>query len=271
VGGGPDTNVPPGSIRNVESALLTFNASNLNALNKSSVEGSVECINLQSTEGGAPPETISEIKANGAAFFAAQNRAVTKDDFIARVLTMPEKFGKPEKVFVKRNNTNALAIDMHVLAKDPNGHLTTATSTLKKNVKKYISQYRMLTDGINILDAKIINMKMDFGVVVSPKFNRSEVLTKCLDVAMDYFDVDRWQIGQPIVISDLSSELQSVLGVVSVYEIKFSTIMGTSDGFTYSNTRFDVKSQTSNSIIYCPDDSIFEIKFPRRDIVGVAK
>jgi len=271
VGGGPDTNVPPGSIRNVENALISFNATNLNVQKKSATEGSIECINMKSTQGGAPPESISEIKANGAAFFAAQNRVVTKDDFVARVLTIPEKFGRPEKVFVKRNNTNALAIDMHVLSKDPNGHLTTATSTLKKNIKKYISQYRMMTDGINILDAKIINLKMDFGIVVSPKFNRSEVLTKCLDVAIDYFDVDEQQIGQPIVISDLSSELQSVLGVISVYEIKFSTTMGTHDGFSYSSTRFDVTSQTMNNIIYCPDDAIFEIKFPRRDIVGVAK
>jgi len=271
IGGGPDTNVPPGSIRNVETATLTFNATNLNAQSKANVEGSIACVNMKSTEGGAPPETISEIKANGAAFFAAQNRVVTKEDFNARVLTLPERFGRPEKVFVKRNNTNALAVDMHILSKDPSGHLKTATSTLKKNVKKYISQFRMMTDGINILDAKIINLKMNFGIVVSPKFNRSEVLTKCLDTLMDYFDIDQRQIGQPIVISDISSELQSILGVISVYEIKFITVFGTSDGFVYSNTRFDVGSQTMNNIIYCPDDAIFEIKFPRRDLVGVAK
>jgi hypothetical protein len=160
---------------------------------------------------------------------------------------------------------------MHILTKDSNGHLDLASANLKKNIKTYLSQFRMITDGINILDASILNLKLDFGVVVSSKFNRSEVLTKCLSVVKDYFDVSRMQIGQPIVLSDLSSELQSVLGVISVYDISFKNRAGAVGGLDYSLTRFDVRSNTSNNIIYCPDDSIFEIKYPNRDIVGVAK
>jgi hypothetical protein len=271
VGGGSNTNVPAKSIRDVTEADLDFSSNSLDPAKVSAVEGSLECINIRKTEGGGPRETISEIKANGAAFFASQNRVVTKEDFISRVLTLPEKFGKPEKVFVKRNNVNALALDMHVLARDEAGHLARASANLKKNIKTYLSQFRMLTDGINILDGNVVNLKLNFGVVVASKMNRTEVLSKAIAVIIDYLDTNRQQIGQPIVLSDLSAEIQNVLGVVSVYELRFSNLVGLQDGLSYSDARFDVTANTQNNIIYCPDNSIFEVKFPRRDIVGVAK
>jgi len=250
---------------------LDFSSTSLDVAKRSNVEQSIEVVNIKKTEGGGPPETISEIKANAAAYFAAQDRIVTKEDFVVRTLTLPEIFGKPAKVFPKRNGSNPLATDLHILTMDDNGHLTTATANLKKNIKTYLSRYRMITDGINLLDAEILNLKLNFGIVVSGKFNRSEVLGKCLSVAKDYLDTGRMQIGQPIVLSDLSSKLQAVLGVVSVYELRFTNPFGTDGGFDYSGTRFDVRANTSNNIIYCPDDAIFEIKYPNRDIVGVAK
>jgi len=271
VGGGSETNVAAGAIKNVENATLTFSSTNLDTAKKSAVNNSIECINLTKTDGGSSIETISEVKANAGAFFATQNRVVTKEDFIARIMTLPEKFGKPDKVFVKRNNANSLALDMHILTKDQNGQLDVASQGLKKNIMRYVSQFRMITDGVNILDGDIINLKFDFGIVVAPKFNRSEVLAKCLSVSKDYFDIDRQQIGQPIVLSDLSAELQSVLGVISVYELKFRNVFGTVDGFGFSQSRFDVQSQTNNNIVYCPDNAIFEIKYPNKDISGVAK
>ena len=271
IGGGPETTVPAGGINTVAEAVLDFSSTGLDAAKRSDVEGSVEVINLKKTDGGGPVETISEIKANSAAFFAAQQRMVTREDFIARVLTLPEKFGKPDKVFVKRNNVNSLALDIHVLTRDSNEHLDIPSATLKKNIKTYISPFRMITDGINILDGSIINFRVNFGVVVSPQFNRSEVLGKCLSVIRDYFDVDIIQIGQPIVISDLSADIQNVLGVISVFELKFTNLAGTIDGFGYSTTRFDIQASTANNIVYAPQDAIFELKFPQRDIVGVGK
>lgn len=270
-GGGSNTNVAAYSINNVTNATLDFATTSLDVAKKGAVESSVEVINLNRTDGGGSEETISEIKTNASAWFAAQNRVVTREDFIARVMSMPTKFGKVDKVFVKRNNVNALSLDMHILSRDSNNHLTLASNNLKTNIKTYISPFRMMTDGVNILDAKIINLKVDFGVVVSSKYNRTEVLAKCLDAIRDYFNVNRQQIGQPIVISDLSADIQNILGVISVYEIKFSNMFGQQDGLEYSTTRFDVNSNVNNNILYCPDDSIFEIKYPNKNIVGVAK
>jgi hypothetical protein len=277
VGGGPTTNVQNGSIKSVTNAQLDFSTTSLDTVKKSAVINSLECINVQKTDGGAPEETIAEIKANSAAFFAAQNRVVTKEDFIARILTLPAKFGKPDKVYVKRDSINPLAIDVHVLARDADNHLQLASANLKANIRSYLAPYRMITDGINILDAKIINLRVKFGVTVSPKVNRTEVLAKCLSTIQDYFNVDGQQIGHPIVISELAANLQAVQGVISVYELVFTNVIGNAPlpgsqiTLPYSNTRFDVSHSRQDEIIYCPQDSIFEVKFPMVDIQGVAK
>jgi hypothetical protein len=276
VGGGAQTNVPPGSIKSVNTALLDFTVTGLNPGQRSDVVGSIECLNVKKTEGGAPEETISEIKANSPAFFAAQNRAVTREDYIARVYSMPAKFGKIEKALVHRDAINALALDIHVLAKDENGNLAQATPTLINNLKRYLAPYRMLTDGINILRSDIINLRVDFGVVVSPKFNRTEVLAKCLNVIKEHLSVDNMQIAQPIVLSDLSSLLQNVVGVISVYSLKIKNVFGNMDGLLYEDNtgrsvRFDTQAWTQNGILYCPEGKIFEIKYPNKDINGESK
>lgn len=274
VGGGPTTNVPPGTIRNIGSVQLDFTSTGLDAVKKGLVVASLETLNIGPTVGGAPVESIAEIKANSAAFFAAQDRTVTKEDYIARVLSMPAKFGKVDKAFVKRTNglINSLSVDVHVLTRDPDGHLAQPSRTLARNVQTYLSQQRMLSDGVNILGADIINTKVEFGVVVSPKFNRTEVLTKCLGAVRDFFDVDQVQIGQPIVLSELSHDLQGIVGVISVYRLDVKNVFGTdADGLTYSDVRYDMRANTANNIIYCPQNGIFEVKFPTKNIIGESK
>lgn len=271
IGGGPQTNVPPGSIKSVDEALLDFSTTSLNPAKKADVESSVECINVKKSEGGGAEETIEEIKANSAAFFAAQDRAVTKEDYLARVFSMPARFGKVEKAFVRKDSVNDTALDIHILTRDENGFLTQATDTLVSNVKRYLSKYRMLTDGINILTTDIINLRIDFGVVISRKNNREEVLAKCISVLKDEVDTARVQIGQPIIISELESLLQNVVGVISVYNISVKNVFGTTDGLPYSPSRFDTQAWTQNGILYCPENAIFEIKNPNVDIRGAAK
>lgn len=276
VGGGSQTNVPPGSIKSVNTALLDFIVTGLNPGKRSDVVGSIECLNVKKSEGGAPEETISEIKANSPAFFAAQNRAVTREDYIARVFSMPAKFGKVEKCLVHKDAINALALDIHVLSKDENGNLAQATDTLVNNLKRYLTPFRMLTDGVNILRTDIIDLRIDFGVVISAKSNRTEVLAKCLSVLKDHLSVDNLAIGQPIILSDLSSLLQNVLGVVSVYSLKIKNVFGNVDGLIYEDNtgrsvRFDTQAWTQNGILYCPQGKIFQIKYPNKDINGESK
>lgn len=271
VGGGQQTNVPSRSIRNFTNAMLTFPTTNISPIVKGSIEGSLSCLNLEAPTGGGPSETIAEIKLNSDAYFAAQARIVTREDYIARTLSLPAKFGKPEKVYVKRNSQNPLSMDLHLLSIDTNGHLMQASSTLKKNIKTFLKKFRMQTEGINILDSNIINLRCNFGVVVKSKYNRSEVLLNCIDMLRQEFVIENMQIGQPIVLTDLIAKLQAVNGVISVYELYFSNMIGTNDNLQYSDVRFDTKSNVRNNILYCPDNSIFEVKYPQKDFIGVAK
>lgn len=271
VGGGIQTNAAQKTIRNFVDATLVFPSNAVATSVKGDIEGSLACLNIEKTSGGGPAETITEIKLNSNAYFAAQSRIVTCEDYIARTLSLPAKFGKPDKVYVKRNAQNLLSMDLHVLSRDSNNHLTTASAGLKNNIKTFLKKYRMQTEGVNILDSDIINLRCNFGVVVNSRFNRSEVLVKCISAIRDELDVDLMQIGQPIVLSNISSILQSIQGVISVYELMFSNVFGTTDGLSYSETRFDTRAAVRNNILYCPDNSIFELKYPERDIIGVTK
>lgn len=275
VGGGADTNVPALTITKVVNANLTFGKSiGGGGLDQSLVDivSRVEVFNLADASGGGDEETASEIKVNAASFFASQARAVTKEDFVAQILSMPERFGRVEKVFVNsKKSTNG--IDIHLLTKDVAGKFAKSTDTLKKNVKTFIKDLRMLTSGISIFDTSIINVSLNFGVVVSPKYNRSEVLTNCISILKDYFKNDNMQVGMPIVFSDVKAQLQAVDGVISVYkfdvELKRGELDSTSPYVTDIN--FDVSSNTRNGIVYCPPNAIFEVRYPDNDIVGESK
>ena len=272
IGGGPETNVPAGTINTVDSFTHDFRSLSLNQSITSAVIASLETTNVTKADGGAPAESISEIKANSDAFFAAQGRAVTREDYMAQILSMPAKFGQPEKVYIARNQVDPISLDIHILAKNSAGQLQLATNNLKENISKYLKRIRMLTDGVNILDGRIINFGVSFGIVVGSKFNRTEVLGQCLQALKDYFHVDRMQIGQPIVKSDVESVLQEVNGVISVYSLQFTNIFGRMGGLNYSEVRYDFSpSGMTNGIIYCPQDSIFEVKNPNIDIVGETK
>lgn len=271
VGGGAETNVPEKSVRQVSSAQLSFSSTNLTAGTKGQVVGSIGCNNRMKMRGGAQAETLREIKLNSAAYFAAQSRIVTKEDVVARVLSMPNKFGRPEKVYVKTTPGSRFSYDVHVLSRDADGTLSLAPAALKSNVATFMRKYRMLTDDVNILDGQIIDLRLNFKIVVSARNNRSEVLAVCLGKLADYFDPDRMQISAPIVLSDVIAFIHDTPGVVSVNELTFSNVFGTVDNLTYSDVRFDVESSRRDGMIVCPQGSIFHVRFPRKDIIGSAK
>lgn len=271
VGGGSETNVPAGSVRQASAANFSWSSTNLTATTKGAVEGSVGCFNPISMTGGGPAESVREIKANAAAFFAAQQRAVTREDIIARALSIPAKFGRPEKVFVKPSVVGRFGYDLHVLSLDADGNLAKATPVLKENLATYLRKYKMLTDGINILDADILDVRVHFGVTVATGRNRSEVLLNCSQRLQEYFANDRMQIGQPIVVSDVISVLNGTSGVVSVYEVSFSNVFGLTDGLSYSDDRFNISENLRDGMLICPSEAIFQVKYPVRDIVGSAR
>ena len=138
---------------------------------------------------------------------------------------------------------------------------------IKENLKTYLDYYRLVTDAVNIKNAFIINIGIDFEISVLPNYNSAEILLKCIGSMKSYFDVDKWQINQPIMKSDITNLLANTKGVQSVRGIQFINLYDEDAG--YSGNIYDLTSSTKNGILYPSlDPSIFEIKYPNSDIRG---
>lgn len=279
VGGGVTSNVPSNTITEISSVNVANSKlpSTTTALNNAVIQ-SVAVNNPIAASGGRNEETVEEIRQNALAQFTSQNRAVTREDYIVRCYTMPSIYGSVAKAFIspdEQNNvataeigdtvSNPLALNLYTLGYDNNKQCTTVSTAVKTNLVNYIDQYRMLTDSINIRDAFIINIGVKFDVLPLPSFNSNEVLMNCIQRLKDFFNIDRWQISQPIVYSEILMALMQVKGVQTVSNVTVYNIFD--EG--YSNVVYDVRGATVNGIIYPSlDPAIFEVKYPDVDIEG---
>ena len=164
--------------------------------------------------------------------------------------------------------SNPLSLDMYVLAYNSNKQLTQATTTLKENLSTYLNEYRMVTDAINIKDAFYINIGVNFDITVVGGFNNQLVLQECINNLKNYFDIDKWQINRPIILSEITVILLQTKGVQSVVKLE---IINKEDitGSTYSTLGYDIAGATRNGNIYpSADPCIFEVRYPDTDIQG---
>ena len=272
VGGGASSNVQSGELTNPISYNVTGN--------NTTYQNTIVTNNVSASVGGGDGDTIEELRMNTIAQFPTQERAVTQQDYLARTLCMPGKFGKVSKAYViKEDSTfsnytqkgvtdkNPLLISLYVLGLDTNGNLAAPTSALLQNIQTYLADYRMLTDAINIKNAYIINLGMSFDIVTKPRYNGQDVLSRCIIAAQNYFNIDNWQINQPIILSDVYSYLDSIDGVQNIKNINFTNLYSISLG--YSPYSYDIAAATINGIIYPSlDPSIFTIQFPNTNISG---
>jgi hypothetical protein len=210
-------------------------------------------------------------------------RAVTREDYIVRALSMPADYGSIAKVYVTQEmateilNTptvstvterNPLALDMFILAYDTNKKLTTASDTLKQNLASYINQYRMVTDAINIKDAFYINIGINFDIKVQSGYNNNNVITDCILALQNYFAIENWTINQPINLSDISSTLLQIKGVQNVIKVEIINKQDNT-GVTYSKYAYDISGATRQGYIYPSlDPSVFEVRYPSTNIQG---
>jgi hypothetical protein len=192
---------------------------------------------------------------------------------LIRALSMPSDYGAVSKAFIEQpkltdNQVSTIeTLNLYILSLNSQNQLNNATETLKDNLRTYLSQYRMIGDNIEIRDAFIINIGVDFEIIVLPEYNNNEVLLACITALQDYFSLDRWQINQPILLRDLYILLDKISGVQSVKSVSISNKAGTTSG--YSQYAYDITGATQNQVIYPSlDPSIFEVKYPNLDIKG---
>ena len=325
VGGGVQSNINQRDLTTIrliefEDDLLSIPDDKLNAYNDTKSSVAVE--NLEAATGGRDFESIEEIRQNALATFGSQNRAVTRQDYIVRAMSMPERYGSVAKVYVSpdgeidnnspssilanpkniteftnlvesikglskqdiqkelvkyltQKNTsisevnNPFAINMYVLGYDNNKKLTNLNQAVKENLKTYLGEYRMLTDGVNIINGFVVNIGVDFEIITYSNYNKREVLTNCLAEIQRYFEIDNWTFNKPINISEMELILANIEGVMSVPAVKISNLCG-GDG-NYSTNRYNIEDATKGKIIYPSlDPCVFEVKYPNKDIKGRA-
>lgn len=269
------------------------------------VKNSLRVTNPIAATGGADSESVDEIRQNALAYFASQNRAVTTDDYTSRIYNLPPRFGTIAKAYIISNSnlnvninkyvsgfnnnneqvtlindatsnyfrkvnydiSNPFSINLYILSYDSNKNLTRINNALLYNLRKYLEKYKLLTDGINIIDGYIINFGIDFKISVFNNYNKRDVLNTCIQKVKDFFVIDKWTFNQPINISQLELEIAKVEGVQSVVDIKFKNLT-INDG-NYSPHEYNLEQATSNKIIYPSlDPSVFEVKYPDNDIKG---
>jgi hypothetical protein len=272
-GGGVSANVPSNTITNISSTVRFLNT-NLNATTANTVFNSLVANNALAADGGGDGDSVEEIRQNASANFATQLRNVTQDDYLVRALSMPSKFGVVAKAYIEPTKAQSVAsgaaasiLDLYILSFDIDSKLNAASLALKQNLSTYLSQYRMVNDSINIKDAFIINIGVNFDIIVLPNFNSNEVLTKCILALQDFFAIKNWQINEPIILRDLYILLDAIEGVQTVKNVVISNKVGTALG--YSQFAYDVTGATINNVVYPSlDPMIFEVKYPNTDIQG---
>ena len=233
-------------------------------------QGSLEVSNLNPIVGGADTPTMEEMKLRIFSTFAAQNRAVTREDYKALAYQMPAAFGSIRKCSVAQDlNSNRRGINYYVLAEDGEGSLTPANDALKRNLKNWINQYKMINDAVDILDGQIVNLGIEFSVLGDEITNRADILQLCVDRVSDEITKRTLEMGEPFYLTDIYTVLRQIDSVLDVLDVRLFQVTGGE----YSNTVFSVDEQMSQDGRYlvAPLNVAFEFKLPVDNIRGTIR
>ena len=272
-GGGVTSNVDANTLTTLNTTNINFNQINLNSTTANYIFRSLSSNNPEAASGGRAGDTVEEIRQNTLALVSSQKRSVTADDYLVRALSMPSEYGAISKAFIEQpkltdNQVSTIeTLNLYCLTQNAQGHFSQPSNTIKQNLRTYLSQNRIIGDNIEIRDAFIINIVVNFEIIVLPEYNNNEVLLRCINLLIDYFSRDKWQLNQPILLRDIYINLDRIRGVQTVKNVKITNKAGTTIG--YSQYSYDIEGATQNQVIYPSlDPSIFEVKFPQTDIKG---
>ncbi len=266
-GGGLNHNISAGSVSGVSELVATFPNSPTVA-DATAVKASLTVANPSPASGGENALSIEQLRGLIGSARNAQNRIVTKQDLLARIYTMPSEFGRVFRVGVADNPRNPLATTMYVVNRNSSGNLILSPDALKKNLVSYLNEFRLISDAVDILDARIVNYGINFQIAVDPSFNPSAVLNACITKLAQYTRVENFQIGEPLRLSDLTNIVYNTPGVLSVVDLKPVSLVGSQNNRQYSPVAHNMKVNTVKGMVFPPDGGIFELKFSEFDIKG---
>lgn len=268
-GGGLSHNVEANQIRTVRTINVFF-PGNPSPQVAGQVKNSIEVNNSVQAAGGEDAPTADGLKALIPSVRNSQERIVTREDLLARVYTIPANFGRVFRAAVRNNPNNPLSTSLYIVSRDTNNRLISSPDTLKRNLVRYLNPYRMISDAIDILDARIVNLQFSFDALIDPSLNRAIVLQNALTRLQAYFDIKNFHIDQPIMVGDVTNVIYQVPGVMAVNKVQFTNVTGVANNLRYSDVRFDPTGNTKVGVMFPPAGGIFELRYPQVDLVGKA-
>ena len=266
IGGGQTSNLGIGVINQIGTVSFAVNGPSESA--NRTVINSLRCNNLTAAIGGANAPTSEEVRQMVSFNFAAQNRAVTINDYESIIRTMPSQFGAPAKVTITEENNK---IKIKLLSYDSDGKLTEISSnTLKQNIANYLSNYRMINDYISVESANVIDLGVTVDVVLDASQNQGSLVTRIIDIVTQYFSPGNRQMGENVYVSDIRRQIQELDGVVSISDILFLNKVGGQYSSSQTSQRYiDPETKQIELIadtIFAEPTQTYQIRFPNKDI-----
>jgi hypothetical protein len=265
--GGILHNVGSNSINSISVLRIKFNES-IPIDKQIMIRASIDVKNDMPAAGGEDPLTLEEVKAIIPSARNQQARIVTQQDLLARIYTLPANLGRVFRAAVYPDPGTTLTNRIYIISRNSDRKLITAPDTLKKNLKVYLNEYRLISDAYDIVDAKIINIGINFRVVVDSISNKHIVLSNIVKKLVEFLNQDNIHIGQPIIVGLIQNVIFSVDGVITISRLKFTNLTSTVEEREYSTEIFDIDYNTRKGMIIPPVGSILELRYPEFDIIG---
>ena len=266
IGGGKESNLGVNVITNIDN--VDFEITGPNPSTNDQVAQSLIVTNITPAVGGSDQPGIEELRGLISYNFAAQNRAVTLNDYKSLIETMPSTYGAPAKVNVMEEDNK---VRIKLLSYDDSGNLTDIVSTtLKNNILNYLTEFRMINDYLDIVSGEVIDLGLEVDVMIDKNQNQTEVLRDIITRITTYFSIDKRKMGDPLFVGELMSDITNVSGVVNVVEIKVFN----KTGGEYSSSEVSVAYKVAatkeigqtDMTIHMKSNQIFQIRFPNKDI-----
>lgn len=262
-----NVNAAAGALTKITSATFEFpNPSALDLNIRNEIKRSVEVTNDEPIIGDVKLRTSKDLKTIAGTSYAAQSRAVTKEDYKSLIYKMPPEYGRVKRINVVRDQDSFKRnLNLYVISEDDTGYLVKTNIVVKENIKMWLNKNRMINDTIDILDAKVVNYGVNFTVIADLETNKYDVLAACKKALI--LELERVRdLGEPIYYSDVFSCIKMVKGVVDVVKVDIYNKYGG----LYSDLFYDMEKYQSadGRYINVPDNVVLELKFPSTDIKG---
>ena len=264
-----DVNVASRALNGVSSPLFVFGENATNESKISFARDSLEIVNEEPITGDVSTPTTTELKQRINDVFASQNRAVTAGDYEALIYRMPSRFGRIKRAKIIRDHDSFKRnLNLYLLSEDEDSNFIESSQVLKNNVKVWLNQYKMINDTLDILDPRIVNIRVNFTAVIDYSQDKFESLNVALTEIEDIFR-EKLDIGQPIYITKIYDRLNNLEEIVDVTNVEITN----QSGGEYSDNSLNLKQYISadGRILYAPENVVYELKFPDLDIKGTVK